>query len=154
MLLARFAQGANVFNRTRNILTFIFLAGIISTAAGATMGTITLYLGSFIARPEVSTVWLTWWLGDAVGNLIITPLLLMWLTHRYCLFDPGISSAGCRFVDGGGFDVGAVVSQPGSRWLGVFCSRTATLGRLALRPKRRGHGGVCDIRDCALGHGA
>src|ERR671910_2042688 len=80
MLLARFAQGANVFNRTRNILTFIFLAGVISTAAGATMGTTTLYLGGFIARPEFSTVWLTWWLGDAVGNLIITPLLLMWLT--------------------------------------------------------------------------
>ena len=81
MLLARFAQGANVFNRTRNILTFIFLAGIISTAVGATMGMITLYLGGFIARPELSTVWLTWWLGDAVGNLIITPLLLMWLTQ-------------------------------------------------------------------------
>jgi PAS domain S-box-containing protein len=81
MLLARFAQGANVFNRTRNILTFIFLAGIISTAAGATMGTTTLYLGGFIARSEFSTVWLTWWLGDAVGNLIITPLLLMWLTQ-------------------------------------------------------------------------
>jgi PAS domain S-box-containing protein len=80
-LLARFAQGAHVFNRTRNILTFIFLAGILSTAAGATMGAITLYLGDFIARPEFSTVWLTWWLGDAVGNLIITPLLLMWLTQ-------------------------------------------------------------------------
>jgi PAS domain S-box-containing protein len=80
-LVVRYAQGANVFNRTRNILTFIFLAGIISTAAGATMGAITLYLGGFIARPEFSTVWLTWWLGDAVGNLIITPLLLMWLTQ-------------------------------------------------------------------------
>ena len=81
MLLSRFAEGANVFNRTRNILTFIFLAGIISTAAGATMGAITLYLGGFIARPEFSTVLVTWWLGDAVGNLIITPLLLMWLTQ-------------------------------------------------------------------------
>ena len=81
MLLARFAQGANVFNRTRNILTFIILAGIISTAAGATMGAVTLYLGGFIARPEFPTVWLTWWLGDAAGNLIITPLLLMWLTQ-------------------------------------------------------------------------
>jgi integral membrane sensor domain MASE1 len=59
MLLARFAQGVNLFNRTRNILTFIFLAGIISTAAGATMGAITLYLGGFIARPEVPTIWLT-----------------------------------------------------------------------------------------------
>ena len=80
-LLARFAYGAHFFNRTRSILTFIFLAGIISTAAGATMGATTLYLGGFIARPEFSTVWLTWWLGDTVGNLIITPLLLMWLTQ-------------------------------------------------------------------------
>src|SRR5918994_866695 len=81
MLLARFAQGAHVFNRTRNILAFIFLAGIVSTAAGATMGAITLFLGGFIGRPEFPTVWLTWWLGDAVGNLIVTPLLLMWLTQ-------------------------------------------------------------------------
>jgi PAS domain S-box-containing protein len=80
-LLARFAGGANVFNRTRNILSFIFLAGIISTAAGATMGVMTLYLGGFIPRSEFSNVWLTWWLGDAVGNLIIAPLLLMWLTQ-------------------------------------------------------------------------
>ncbi|HUC98265.1 MAG TPA: MASE1 domain-containing protein, partial [Candidatus Polarisedimenticolaceae bacterium] len=81
ILLGRFAQGANVFNRTRDILAFISLGGIVSTAVGATMGAITLYLGGFIARPEFSTVWLTWWLGDAVGILIITPLLLMWLTQ-------------------------------------------------------------------------
>src|SRR5687767_12930875 len=65
-LLARFADGVNVFNRTRNILGFIFLAGVVSTAAGATMGVITLYLGGFIPRSEFSNVWLTWWLGDAV----------------------------------------------------------------------------------------
>src|ERR671921_2868398 len=44
-LLARCAQGVNVFNRTRNILVFIVLAGVISTAAGATLGMTTLYLG-------------------------------------------------------------------------------------------------------------
>jgi PAS domain S-box-containing protein len=80
-LLARFAKGVNVFNRTRDILSFILCGGIISTAAGATIGVVTLYLAGFIARAEFWAVWLTWWLGDTVGNLIITPLLLMWLTQ-------------------------------------------------------------------------
>ena len=43
---------------------------------------------------------------------------------------------GCRFADGGGFDVGAAVSQSGSRWLGVFCSRPLLWA--ALRFGRRG----------------
>ena len=28
-------------------------------------------------------LWLTWWLGDAVGELIIAPLLVIWLTRPY-----------------------------------------------------------------------
>ena len=41
----------------------------------------TLKLGGLIQPNEFSHIWLTWWLGDAVGNLIIAPLLLMWLTQ-------------------------------------------------------------------------
>ncbi len=82
-LLSRFANGANAFNRTRHILTFVLLAGAISPAVAATVGSMTLKLGGFIQPNEFSSIWLTWWLGDAVGNLIIAPLLLMWLTQPW-----------------------------------------------------------------------
>ncbi|MEX0805743.1 MAG: MASE1 domain-containing protein, partial [Candidatus Binatia bacterium] len=80
-LVSRFAKGPKAFDRTKDILKFILLAGVLATAVGATIGVITLNLGGFAHWNELSSVWLTWWLGDAVGNLTVAPLLLMWLTQ-------------------------------------------------------------------------
>ncbi|MPZ78168.1 MAG: PAS domain S-box protein, partial [Deltaproteobacteria bacterium] len=80
-LVSRFAHGPKLFDRTKDILKFILLAGVLATAVGATIGVITLNLGGFAHWNELSTIWLTWWLGDAVGNLTVAPLLLMWLTQ-------------------------------------------------------------------------
>ena len=44
-LVFRFANGPNAFEQTKNILKFILLAGILSTAVGATIGAFSLSLG-------------------------------------------------------------------------------------------------------------
>ena len=31
-----------------------------------------------ISRGEVTTVWRTWWLGDAIGALLLVPLAIAW----------------------------------------------------------------------------
>jgi two-component system, cell cycle sensor histidine kinase and response regulator CckA len=80
-LIKRFANGSNAFDQTKTILKFILLAGILSTAVGATIGVSTLSLAGLAPWDHFLTIWLTWWLGDAVGNLIVASLLVLWLTQ-------------------------------------------------------------------------
>jgi len=80
-LVNRFANGPNAFDQTKSILKFILLAGILSTAVGATIGVLTLSLAGHAPWDDLVTIWLTWWLGDAVGNLIVASLLVLWLTQ-------------------------------------------------------------------------
>jgi PAS domain S-box-containing protein len=82
-LVCRFAQGAKAFAHTRTIFKFILLAGVLSTAVGATIGVSTLILGEFAPWNQFLTIWLTWWLGDMVGNLIVAPLIVLWTTQHF-----------------------------------------------------------------------
>ena len=82
-LVSRFANGANAFEQTKSLLRFILLAGFLSTAVAATIGVTSLSLGGFARWDEFSTIWLHWWLGDMVGDLIVAPLLLLWLTQPF-----------------------------------------------------------------------
>src|SRR6266511_3518428 len=66
--------GAFLVNR------FAVLAAVVSTAVSATIGTTTLSLGGFAPWADYPSIWLTWWLGDAVGDLIVAPAVLLWGT--------------------------------------------------------------------------
>ena len=80
-LVCRFANGPNAFEQTKNILKFILLAVILSTLVGATIGVSSLTLSGFARWDEFFNIWLTWWLGDAVGNLIVGSLIVLWVTQ-------------------------------------------------------------------------
>ena len=79
----RFANGTKAFERARNIFKFVLLAPILSTAVSATFGVTSLTLGGFAQWNQYAPIWFTWWLGDAVGDLIVAPILLIWLTPPY-----------------------------------------------------------------------
>jgi signal transduction histidine kinase len=48
------------------------------TALSATIGALSLRLGSVITAGAFGHVWRTWWLGDFCGALIVLPLALAW----------------------------------------------------------------------------
>jgi integral membrane sensor domain MASE1 len=77
-LVTRFARGPRVFERAQDIFKFAFLAGIVSTAISATFGVTSLSLGGFADWSLYGPIWRTWWLGDGVGAVIVTPLVLLW----------------------------------------------------------------------------
>jgi diguanylate cyclase (GGDEF)-like protein len=79
-LVTRYADGRNVFVRSHNIFKFALFAAF-SSAIGATVGTTALTLAGLAARPVYSVIWSTWWLGDAVGALTVTPLILLWVEN-------------------------------------------------------------------------
>lgn len=77
-LVNRFANGVDVFLRPQNILKFVLLAGLTSTAVSATFGVTVLSAGGYADWADYGAIWLTWWLGDAAGNLLVAPALLLW----------------------------------------------------------------------------
>jgi diguanylate cyclase (GGDEF)-like protein len=77
-LVKRFASGQRVFERAHDIFRFAFLAGMVSTTVSATAGVTTLALAGFADWARYGAIWTTWWLGDAVGAVVVTPLVFLW----------------------------------------------------------------------------
>ncbi|OLB20418.1 MAG: hypothetical protein AUH95_05610 [Nitrospirae bacterium 13_2_20CM_2_63_8] len=80
-LVTRFAGGTRAFDRPQDVFRFALLAGAISTMVGPTVGLASLALGGFADWADFAAIWLTWWLGDAVGAFQVAPLLVLWLTN-------------------------------------------------------------------------
>jgi diguanylate cyclase (GGDEF)-like protein len=77
-LVARFAHGRNCLKQVRSVFGFVFLAALASTTVSATIGVTSLVAGGVAAWENAGTIWFTWWVGDAVGALLVAPLLLAW----------------------------------------------------------------------------
>jgi len=78
-LVNRFARGGRVFDRVRDILRFTALAALVSTTVSASIGIASLAVGGLLSWDDAPRVWLTWWLGDAVGDIVIAPALILWI---------------------------------------------------------------------------
>jgi PAS domain S-box-containing protein len=77
-LVSRFAGGRTALRRVTGIFRFVLLAGLVCSALSATVGVTALSLGGFARWAEFGSLWLTWWLGDAVGTIVVAPVLLCW----------------------------------------------------------------------------
>ncbi len=77
-LINCFASGRRVFERPRDILKFVVLAALASTMVSATVGVTALALNGLAAGSDYFPVWLTWWLGDATGMLLVGSALMLW----------------------------------------------------------------------------
>ncbi|TKS63052.1 MAG: hypothetical protein EWM73_01864 [Nitrospira sp.] len=80
-LVTRFANGRNVFDRPHDVFKFAVLAGLGSTMVSATIGVTSLAVAGYADWANYGSIWLTWWLGDAAGDLILAPLLVLWGTR-------------------------------------------------------------------------
>jgi two-component system CheB/CheR fusion protein len=65
-------------DRLRDVLALIGVAALGSTMISATVGVMSLCLGGMEPWGRFWSLWWTWWLGDAIGDLVIAPLLLVW----------------------------------------------------------------------------
>ena len=76
-LVNRFASGIRVFDRSRDVFKFAFAAAA-STVISPTVGVTGLMLAGFVDWTRYGAVWVTWWLGDATGDLIFAPVVILW----------------------------------------------------------------------------
>jgi len=81
-LVLRYARGRAAFERTPDIARFTALAAFAATTIAATIGTLVLLAAGLGTVEEAGSIWLTWWLGDAAGILVVTPVIVTWHFRR------------------------------------------------------------------------
>lgn len=90
-LVDRFAHGRNAFFRANDVFRYIFIAGALATAISATVGTLTLMGCGLLDRQVFGSAWLTWWMGDMAGAVLVGPFILIWAANPTVQF--GINRA-------------------------------------------------------------
>lgn len=77
-LLKHIAQFDISLQRLRDVWSLLLWAALLSTIASATVGVGSLCIAGAASWAQFPKVWLIWWLGNVMGNLLVAPLLLVW----------------------------------------------------------------------------
>lgn len=73
----------------QDVMFLVLLAAGLSTMLSATVGAYSLAYFEVISWDHFAYAWLSWWMGDAMGVLIFTPLLLSWSLNKRKAYENG-----------------------------------------------------------------
>ena len=68
-------------DRVRDVIALIVLAALAAPVVAATNGVTALLIAGDVESSSYGSEWLLWWVGDAMGALIVAPLILVWSTN-------------------------------------------------------------------------
>ena len=77
-LVSAWADGKRVFDSPGGVGKFALISAA-TTTISATIGVGSLALAGFAAIDSAAAIWLTWWLGDFAGAVVVTPVALLWM---------------------------------------------------------------------------
>jgi signal transduction histidine kinase/integral membrane sensor domain MASE1 len=77
-LVRRFVGYPTLLTEELDIIKFLILGGPVGCLISATVGVTSLFVAGLIELNNYFFSWWTWWIGDAIGVLIFTPLVLIW----------------------------------------------------------------------------
>lgn len=97
-LVQRWASGRNAFERPQNVLLFALFAATVAPAVSATIGVSTLAIRGLAEWSDFAPIWLTWWLGDANGALLVAPVVVLWVAYRGAIRPEKLAEAGLLAV--------------------------------------------------------
>ena len=69
-------------DRLRDAAALVVLAALIGMALSATVGSAVLTLSGAIPTAAFAATWAVWWAGDAMGVLLVAPMLLSFVPRR------------------------------------------------------------------------
>ncbi|WP_031038755.1 MASE1 domain-containing protein [Streptomyces sp. NRRL F-5650] len=92
-------------SRLRDGLALIFLGALAAMLISSGTGVGMLLVSGELPTEHLEIVWLAWWVGDAVGVVLVTPLLLLLYRARL----PPLSA---RWIEAAGFTVVVCVLVP------------------------------------------
>src|SRR5262245_35417287 len=81
-LIGRFSDGQETFDSPAGVARFALMS-CLPTLLCATIGVSSLAAAGLAARADLGSVWLTWWLGDIAGALLVTPVIVLWATADF-----------------------------------------------------------------------
>ncbi|MFZ5863149.1 MAG: MASE1 domain-containing protein [Nitrospirota bacterium] len=87
VLLRHWIGRNGLFDRAGHVFQFVWIAPLICVVA-STVGVATMVLAGFAPLSKFGFDWWTWWLGDTVGILVVTPFLLIWNQPPRIAADP------------------------------------------------------------------
>jgi signal transduction histidine kinase/CheY-like chemotaxis protein len=76
--IERWASGRRMLDRAPTIFRFVALMAP-TAAISATIGVTTLSVAGYAPWSQYVSIWLTWWMGDLSGGLLLVPLVLAWI---------------------------------------------------------------------------
>ncbi|MCA6127737.1 CHASE domain-containing protein [Thalassolituus oleivorans] len=87
VLFSRFIGRVEFLDSPTRILRFVILVIMLGCMIASSIGSLSLLLAGFIPVAAMWFTWITWWTGDSIGVLIMTPLLLVLADneHRFTL---------------------------------------------------------------------
>jgi len=78
LLIERWSGGRDTFSTPARVAKFALICAGPATVISATVGVVTLTLAGFAAWSNFNAIWITWWLGDLTGALVVTPAIVLW----------------------------------------------------------------------------
>lgn len=87
-LLSRYARFNVDLSEARDIFRLMWRGGILSTLLGALIGVLCLELGGTIQWAQYGQTMLLWWMGDSLGVVLFTPIVIAFLRHRSFAWTP------------------------------------------------------------------
>src|SRR5262249_32696245 len=76
-LVNRWSGGCDTFVKPDDVVRFA-LVSLLATTLSPTIGVVSLAFAGLAQWSNFGAIWLTWWLGDLAGALVITPVLVLW----------------------------------------------------------------------------
>ncbi len=77
-LLERSMHWQKSFDSLGNVMRFVVYAAVLAPMVSASIGSLSVCLGHPQEWARFPWLWLTWWMGDGFGALIVAPMLLSW----------------------------------------------------------------------------
>ena len=109
-LVRRWAEGDQVFDTPTGVSKFALIS-VAATFVSATIGVSSLTLAGYAEVSSFFSVWLTWWLGDLAGALVVAPVVVLWAkSEPSSLTPPQITRTGLTYL--GAIAVGAIAFSP------------------------------------------
>lgn len=86
-LIERWSGGRDTFVTPSRVVKFALVSVGPATVISATVGVVTLSAAGLAAWEKFTPIWVTWWLGDAAGALVVTPVIVLWAQSNWHAFD-------------------------------------------------------------------
>jgi integral membrane sensor domain MASE1 len=77
-LINIWSNGRDTFSTSHTVAKFTVICVVLATPISATVGMTSLAIAGYAEWTNFANIWFTWWLGNMIGALVVTPVVVLW----------------------------------------------------------------------------